>query len=199
MEILQATAPEHMITIRALFREYERFLKQPLTRGVLLGTGSSKSERKGRMIYDRFENLGLYCQPGTRLHRALVYARDLDRSVADGRVDIDGERLYASVATYETGNREERRFEAHRKYIDVQVLLEGEECIDVSLDKDLAVREAYDEKKDALFLAPPQQAAMLPMRPGWFAVFYPHDSHRPGCHLRERRRVRKIVMKVAVA
>lgn len=150
------------------------------------------------MIYDRFENLNLYCQPGTPLHRALVYARDVARTVADGRMDIDGNRLYASVATYETGSREERRFEAHKKYIDVQVLLEGEECIDVSLEKDLPTLEAYDEKKEVMFLKAPQHVASLPMKPGYFAVFYPPDTHRPGCHLLEKRRVRKIVMKVAV-
>jgi YhcH/YjgK/YiaL family protein len=150
------------------------------------------------MIYDRFENLDLYCQPGTCLHRALVYARDVARTVADGRTDIDGERLYASVATYETGPREERRFEAHKKYIDVQVLLEGEESIHVSLDKDLPTLEGYDEKRDVMFLKPPTQFASLAMRPGYFAAFFPHDVHRPGCHLQEKRRVRKIVMKVAV-
>jgi YhcH/YjgK/YiaL family protein len=149
------------------------------------------------MIYDRFENLTLYCQPGTRLYRALVYARDVDRRAEDGRTDLDGDRLYASVATNETGPREERRFEAHRKYIDVQVLLEGEENIDVSLERNLPVVETYDETRDVLFLAPPQQVASLPMRPGFFAVFFPHDAHRPGCHLEGRCRVRKIVMKVA--
>lgn len=150
------------------------------------------------MIYDRFENLNLYCRPGSRLHRALVYARDVARTVADGRMDIDGDRLYASVATYNTGSREERRFEAHRKYMDVQVLLEGEENIDVSLEKDLPVLEAYDEKRDVMFLKPPQQVASLVMRSGVFGIFYPHDIHRPGVHLLEKRRVRKIVMKVAV-
>jgi YhcH/YjgK/YiaL family protein len=150
------------------------------------------------MIYDRFESLGLYCPPGTRLHRALVYARDVARAVADGRIDIDGDRLYASVATYETGSREERRFEAHRKYIDVQVLLEGEEIIDVSLEKDLPTLDAYDENRDVMFLKPPQHVASLVMKPGCFGVFYPHDIHRPGCHLLEKCRVRKIVMKVAV-
>ena len=149
------------------------------------------------MIYDRFENLDLYCQPGTRLHRALVYARDVARAAADGRMDIDGDRLYASVATYETGSREERRFEAHRKYIDVQVLLEGEECIDVSQDRDLPILEAYDEKRDVVFLKPPEHVASLVMKPGCFGVFYPHDIHRPGCRLREKCRVRKIVIKVA--
>ncbi|RPJ74990.1 MAG: DUF386 family protein, partial [Desulfobacteraceae bacterium] len=50
------------------------------------------------MIYDRFENLDLYFRPGTRLHRALVYARDAVRNTAEGRTDIDGDRLYAAVA-----------------------------------------------------------------------------------------------------
>jgi YhcH/YjgK/YiaL family protein len=80
----------------------------------------------------------------------------------------------------------------------VQVLLEGEEIIDVSLDKDLPILEAYDEKREVMFLRPPQHFASLVMRPGCFAVFYPHDVHRPGCHLRGKHRVRKIVMKVAV-
>lgn len=126
-----------------------------------------------------------------------MYARDVARDVADGRTDIDGDRLYASGATYETGTREERRFEAHRNYIDVQVLLEGEEIIDVSLDRYLPTLEAYDGQRDVMFLKPPQQVASLAMRPGYFAVFYPHDIHLPGCHLGAERRVRKIVMKVA--
>jgi YhcH/YjgK/YiaL family protein len=150
------------------------------------------------MIYDRFENLELYAQPGRRLHRALLVARDAVTTVADGRTDIDGDRLYASVATYETGSRDERRFEAHRKYIDVQVLLDGEEAIDVSLERNLSVLEAYDEDRDVMFLQPPQQFASLAMHPGLFAIFYPNDIHRPGCHLKEKRRVRKIVMKIAI-
>lgn len=150
------------------------------------------------MIYDRFENLGLYCRPGTRLHRALVHARDAARDTAEGRTDIDGDRLFASVSLYETAPREERRFEAHRKYIDVQVLLDGEESIDVSLEADLPVLEAYDEQKEVVFLQPPRHVASLAMRPGLFAVFYPHDIHRPGCRLGGERRVRKMVMKLAV-
>ena len=150
------------------------------------------------MIYDRFENLNLYAVPGSLLHRALVYARDVAADVADGRIEIDGERLYASVASYETGGRDERRFEAHRRYIDIQVLLAGEETIDVTLDGDLPVLEAYDDARDVMFLKPPAHVASLPMRPGWFAVFYPHDLHRPGCHLKDKQKVRKIVMKVAV-
>jgi biofilm protein TabA len=150
------------------------------------------------MIYDTFEHIALYSHPGTRLHRALVYAMDVSRSVADGRTEIDGDRLYASVSTYDTGSREERRFEAHKKYIDVQVVLEGEESIDVALESDLPILEAYDEKKEVMFLKPPQEFASLVMKPGRFAVFYPQDVHRPGCSLRDKRRIRKIVVKVQI-
>ena len=150
------------------------------------------------MIYDTFEHLDLYCRPGTRLHQALAYVRDVARAIADGRSEIDGDRLYASVSTYDTGPREERRFESHKKYIDVQVLLEGEEAIDVSLEKDHPILEAYDEKKEVVFLKPPKEFASLVMKPGRFAVFYPQDVHRPGCSLQDKRRVRKIVVKVQI-
>jgi len=149
------------------------------------------------MIYDHFDNLALYAAPGTLLYKALVYARDVAADVPDGRIEIDGEHLYASVASYETGTRDERRFEAHRRYIDIQVLLAGEEAVDVTLERDLPPLEVYDPQRDVMFLKPPAHAATLPLRPGWFAVFYPHDVHRPGCHLEGKRAVRKIVMKVA--
>jgi YhcH/YjgK/YiaL family protein len=150
------------------------------------------------MIYDRFENLDLYCQPGTRLHRALVYVRDVASTVAEGRTELEGDRLYASVSTYDTSTREERRFEAHKKYIDVQAVLEGEECIDVSLEKDLPILEAYDDKKEVMFLRPPKEFASLVMQTGCLADFYPQDVHRPGCNLRDQRRVRKLVVKVQI-
>lgn len=150
------------------------------------------------MIYDRLENLALYCQPGTRLHRALVYVRDAAPTAAEGRTELDGERLYASVSIYDTSPRDERRFEAHRKYIDVQAVLEGEEGIDVSLETDLPILEAYDEKREVMFLKPPKEFASLVMQPGRFAVFFPQDVHRPGCNLQRKQRVRKIVVKVQI-
>ena len=47
----------------------------------------------------------------------------------------------------------------------------------MALDGDLPVLEAYDDARDVMFLKPPAHVAVLPMRPGGFAVFYPHDVH----------------------
>ncbi len=147
------------------------------------------------MIYDTFENIAWYARPGSRLHDAVVFARDADRSIAEGRHAIDGDRLYALVSTYQTLPRSERRFEAHRRYFDVQVLLEGAEAIDMCLPPAPETIEAYDDGKDILFTRDPQLFVPLAMVPGRFAVLYPQDLHRPGCRLEGDCRVRKIVVK----
>jgi YhcH/YjgK/YiaL family protein len=150
------------------------------------------------MIYDRIEHMHIYCRPGTRLRQALDWLRNLESTPADGRVEIDGARLFASVTSYATAPREEKRFETHRKYIDVQMLLEGEEAIDVSLEEALAPLEAYSPDKDIAFFESPPAYSPLVMKPGRVAVLFPQDAHRPGCHLHSGRKVRKVILKVQV-
>ena len=150
------------------------------------------------MIYDIFDHIDTYCQKDSPLYKALTFVAEFDQTQPDGRYAVDGEAIYGLVSTYTTSPREERRFEAHKKYLDVQVLLEGEESIDVSLDSNLSILQEYNETKDILFLQPPEEYASLIMKPGYFAVFYPQDIHRPSCQLHEKTSVRKIVMKIRV-
>lgn len=150
------------------------------------------------MIYGPFEHMENYFPKKSSLYKALAFAQTLDPSLPDGRHELEGERIYALLSSYETSRAEECRFEAHRKYIDAQILLEGEEKIEASLSKDLKTLEEYSATKDVLFLEPPPDPASLAMRPGYFAVFFPHDVHRPKCNLHGRRKVRKIVVKIRV-
>jgi YhcH/YjgK/YiaL family protein len=152
------------------------------------------------VIYDRIEHMDSYTRPGTRLHQAVAWLRGLKAFPAEGRVEIDGERLFGSAVAYATSPREERRFETHRKYIDVQVVWEGEEAIDVTLEPSLAPLEAYDAQRDIAFFEPPPAHlySALAMKPGRVAVLFPQDAHRPGCNLREGRAVRKLILKVQV-
>ena len=150
------------------------------------------------MIYDTFENIEKNFSKDSPIHKALSFARGFNSFNPDGRYEIEAGSLTAPVLLDETCPASERRFEAHRKYVDVQVLLEGEEKIEVSLAPDLASLEEYSEAKDVIFLEPPRDWASLVMRPGYFAVFFPHDVHRPNCDLHGKRHVRKIVLKVRV-
>ena len=154
------------------------------------------------MIADDLKNLQIYLGVHGQVGKALEHLRDTNfHESANGRIDFDGANLYAVVDSYTTVPAEQKRFEAHRSYIDVQNVLEGEESIVwAPLDCLSSVGE-YDEQKDVYFLEPMEQrisGAALALREGQFAVFFPHDAHKPGCWIDRPRPVRKVVMKVRV-
>lgn len=148
------------------------------------------------MIYDTFENIGLYCKEGSALHKAIVYARDFDLSLPDGEHEVEGRNIFAKVMTYETNPAEERKFESHKKYTDVQVILEGAERMDVSLEQDLEPLGAYRSDDDVIKLKAPDTYSSIVMNPHMFVVFFPQDVHRPNCNLNGVSKNRKICMKV---
>lgn len=151
------------------------------------------------MIYDVLENSHLYFEKGSRLAKACEFVRSFDLSQPDGRYEIDGENMYATVASYQTKPAEQLKFEAHKKYIDVQALISGCERIDVFLFPErLVVDTPYNEARDITFYKPANGFVPLIMNEGIFAVLYPHDAHRPSCNFDSQANVRKIVVKVAL-
>ena len=110
---------------------------------------------------------------------------------------IDGERLFLLHAAYETEPVEQGLMEAHRKYADVMLMLEGEEAIYVKPTPELAeITKEYDPDCDALLAKVDADAARIVLNPGRFVVFFPEDGHCPACALKEPRRVRKVIAKV---
>jgi len=150
------------------------------------------------MIYDTVDNLELYCAVSPRLRKAIEVVRRFDTSRPDGRYDLDDERMYALIATYETKGMAEVQFESHRKYADVQIILDGREFVDVSVGEKLEAKGPYSEQQDTALWEAPEQYCSLSMRPGRFAVFFPHDIHRPGRRIKGGQRVRKLVVKVEI-
>jgi biofilm protein TabA len=116
-----------------------------------------------------------------------------------GRNPIDGDDLYAAVSLGETKPPEAARFEAHRRYLDVQYVVSGQEGIGFAPLVSLETSEPYDETKDIEFFATPAKCAVVQMKPGRFAVFGPGEGHMPGCHLEGPHTVRKVVVKVSLA
>ena len=150
------------------------------------------------MIYDTLQNSGKYFHKDSSLSKAISFAIGFDHSKSDGRYEIEAEKIYALVSSYETSPASEKEFEVHRKYADVQVVIGGEEKIEISLSPELKSVSEYSDTKDKVLVEPPEYSASLVMSPGYFAVIYPNEAHRPNCNLREKTRVRKIVVKVQV-
>ena len=127
-------------------------------------------------------------------------ARPGKLELPDGRQDLDGDRLFALIQSGTTRDPDPARFESHRRYIDIQVVLAGGEVMEWVPVDNLAEAVAYDEAKDIRFhVAPSRPAARVALVAGEFAVFFPEDAHKPCCHLGTAPvAFRKIVIKVLV-
>ena len=146
------------------------------------------------MIVDRLDRLALYAPLHERFARALQFMKDTDLAVlAEGRQVIDGDDVFALVASSAGRGRAGRPLEAHRRYIDIQCVLAGEDVIGYApLEDCRSPREDYDDARDIEFFTDsPQTWLTLPT--GTFALFFPTDAHAP---LAGEGAVRKAVVKV---
>jgi len=139
--------------------------------------------------------------PGIQgLERAFEYLARTDLSALPlGRTDIDGADVFVMLSEAETRPPEQVKFEAHRRFIDIQLVVRGQESIGYAPVASLVTAEPYDATKDIEFFSVPQESATLALRAGDFAVFAPGDGHRPSLHLDGPHVSRKAVVKVSVA
>jgi len=112
----------------------------------------------------------------------------------DGKYEITGDRVYATIA-HENGRRvSDAQLEGHRKYIDIQYVISGDESMGWAPREGLANSVEYDAEKDLEFFAgEPDSIVRVP--PGSFAVFLLTDAHLP---LIGDGPIHKVVVKVAV-
>ena len=87
--------------------------------------------------------------------------------------------VFAIEQVYETKPRAEGFFESHRKYIDVQVVVEGEETMELVETSRLEVKDSYQPERDLIIYADFAGASQLRVLPGQAAIFYPVDAHMP--------------------
>ncbi len=140
-----------------------------------------------------------YYKNRERWDKAFSFLKTSDlQSLELKRYDIDGNNLYAPVSEYMTKNEEDARYEAHRKYIDIQYIISGKELMGVApISQKKETLEPYDSEKDIEFLTVTGGENHLAL-PDRFFIFFPEDAHRPGLKDGENSPVRKIVVKVKV-
>ena len=114
------------------------------------------------------------------------------------KVELAG-GVFAMEQVYQTKPRTEGFFESHRKYIDVQVVVEGEERIEVIDASRITVREPYVTERDLIIYLDAASASDFRLLAGEAAIFFPVDVHMPSLQLHSAPvLVRKTVVKVPV-
>ena len=148
------------------------------------------------MILDHLSHANRYSplHPGFAAAFALLRS-DVWHTWEPGRHEVDGTRLFVSLGRDMGREQAGAKLEAHRRYIDVQYLVSGEERIGwKKLDDCQQVLSPYHETSDVMFFSDtPSSWFDLPV--GSFSIFYPTDAHAP---LAGRGPLHKVVVKVAV-
>jgi biofilm protein TabA len=151
------------------------------------------------MILDTLDQASRYFALSPHFGKAFAFLQTVNDQKAPGRYEIDGDNIYAFVQRHSTKLVEERQYEVHRKYIDIQFMLTGREVMYwAPLAQMTNVTMAFDESKDAALFALIPEGVPVQVRAGQYAIFYPDDAHIPSCAWGAPAEVLKVVVKVKV-
>ena len=148
------------------------------------------------MIIDKISNLNLYDEIPKEVKDFIL---NCTKNIDQGRVYLS-ENIYANVDIYTTKKLSEIKFEAHQKYIDIQLLLYGKENIYVTDKSVLTVKSEYNEESDCAFYQEnPSEYSKLILDASNFVMLYPHEAHAPQASVNNiPTEVKKIVVKIKI-
>ena len=142
------------------------------------------------MICDKLKNLYKY----PKFNVVYEFFKKIDgKTLTNGKYEID-ENCYLVVSEYNTA-KFDGLFEGHLKYIDLQMVIEGEEYIHTQEKSKCEVKKTYDSQKDAAFYSAKDWNCIY-VGKGDFVVFDESDLHRPCISVNGETRVKKYVFKI---
>ncbi|MBQ8886625.1 MAG: YhcH/YjgK/YiaL family protein [Candidatus Gastranaerophilales bacterium] len=146
------------------------------------------------MIIDNLTNAEKYIS----LHKdfKLVFdflkTNNLTEMSCGKNIQIRGEEVFFNLDEYET--KQTQKLEAHKKYIDIQVVITGEEYMGYTNIENTTVSEEYDEKRDVMFLNGRVDKILATNQN--FLIFYPEDAHMPALSVTTAQKVKKAIFKI---
>ena len=152
------------------------------------------------MLHTSFSELNKYTcllPNGDRVREALVALRS--SPFAKGRTDVLGDALFVNSVEYDTKSLGASVLEVHRNYIDVMLILEGEETIAVCPTEGAGdVIKEYDPSIEAALYKIPERLSLEYMRKDDVIFLFPGECHAPGVDTSSTHKVRKLIAKVRI-
>ncbi|OCG50265.1 hypothetical protein A9G35_10270 [Gilliamella sp. Choc5-1] len=153
------------------------------------------------MILGNINHLRLVPYLPSKIKQSIEYIKDnVNINTPVGRYDIDGDKMFFMVSDSRSRYIDEANPEYHEKYIDVQIVLEGQEGMAVcTLPPYTKVLDDKLTESDIAFIKTPKEETMLTLQPNDFIVFLPNEVHKPLCAIDNKiETVRKVVVKIAL-
>lgn len=123
-----------------------------------------------------------------------VAAKPQDK--APGRYELQGKNVFMNVMQFVTQQPEQKKAELHEQYIDIQVLLAGEERILFGMTDSARQCDEMHVEDDYQLCSEIADEQAIVLKPGRFAIFMPGEPHKPGCVVQAPMDIKKVVIKV---
>ncbi len=151
------------------------------------------------MIFDRLKNASQYYVLGEKIKKGFDFLINTDlKSLPDGKYEIDGNEIFANVQTLKTKAKEDKKWEVHRKYIDIQYVIKGREKMGYGILEDFkTIVSPYAPEKDLEFLDG-EKYNYIDVYEGDFVMFYPNDIHAPMLKVNNEEEIKKVIVKIAL-
>ena len=151
------------------------------------------------MIKDSLKNIEKLSVYGENFETAINFLKNTDlAALTPGKYEIDEKNAYAFFCEVKLADPENAKLETHKKYADIQVVTEGVEGMEFSPAEALKVNTEYNEEHDIAFFEDPENAELLKVEAGEFALFMPEDAHKPNCLAGQGNTSKKLIIKVAL-
>ena len=148
------------------------------------------------MIFSTLSQAERYAKLHPLFPRAFDYIRNTDlNKLTVGIHPIIDKRLFVIVEEEQGRSREDAKLECHRKYIDIQLVLEGTDEMGWKPLADCHQPiDDYSEERDIRFFNDAADSWISTPKNS-FCIFFPEDAHAP---LVSTGKIRKCVFKIAV-
>lgn len=149
------------------------------------------------MIFDRLSNCEQYYSLNEKFKKAFEFLKNTDLvNLDEGSYEIDGKNIYANVQSVDLKPVEEKKWEVHRKYIDIQYVITQKEKMGYGILEDFkTIIEKYDDNRDVEFLDG-EKFNFVDVNCGDFVIFYPNDVHAPMLRVDKAEKIKKVIVKI---
>ena len=128
------------------------------------------------MIYDKVENIESYLGMSPNLDAAILEIKEHYLEIwPAGRHEIKDDSIYCNVVHAETKN--ESVWERHKQYLDIHIVISGNEIIRCANFKDVNGWNEYNYIDDYSLAPFSSKGIDIPLIPGWFLIIFPQDAH----------------------
>ena len=133
------------------------------------------------------------------LKEAFEYLEKSDFScLSIGKFDMGYEKVFGIYQEYTTHRIEGHIWEAHKKYLDLQFLITGEELVSVSPLSSIIVSREYSEEADVLLGTAKGNTKLISLNKDEFIILFPNEAHMPAISDSTISNNKKIVVKIPI-